>query len=229
MKVKLLILLFLILILSGCTRPIVAKYKPGITLENNSISGEKIAIFQFDDQRYWIDSRDEKGNSVVGECGRWKFALKYDDVEFQPVSIVVQDVFIKEFKSIGVDAFKGEKTQNDSYSLKGKIFDFGFKNFQSTWSVESQRYVKLSLTLTNKDGVILFEDEPFEKTDKEDEGMGVTHSKNVDKLMMTALKEVVVSVVTRVNKELANRGVNSISVTLNGVDITPCLKNATEI
>lgn len=216
MKLKITIILLAIAVLGGCTKALVATYEPGVDLENNGISGKKLAVYRFEDSRSWIDSNEERSNSFIGKQGSWKFGLKYDGVEFQPVSAILQDVFIKDFKSIGVEAFKGESSVSPSYSLKGKILNFEFENETGVWTVTSRRHVSLALTLSDKDGNALLANELFNEVSRENEGMGVMHSTNVDKLMKEALKKVVYSVISRTNKELSYLGFKTMSVSLNG-------------
>ncbi len=219
MKLKITILILAIMMLGGCTRALVATYEPGVELEKNGISGEKIAVYQFEDSRSWVDLNDEKSKSFIGKQGSWKFGLKYENIEFHPVSLILQDVFIKDFREIGVDAYKGEGSSSPSYSLKGKILNFDFENETGLWTVTSRRHVSLALTLTDMEGNALFDNELFNEVSRENEGMGVMHSTNVDKLMKEALKNVVVSVINRTNTELSYLGLKNISVSLNGVII----------
>lgn len=219
MKLKITMIFLAITMLGGCTRALVATYEPGVELENNGISGKELAIYQFEDVRAWSDSKDEKSKSYIGKQGSWKFGLKYEDIEYQPVSLILQDVFIKDFNTIGVNAYKGEESSSPSYTLKGKILNFEFENETGVWTVTSRRHVSLALTLSDKEGNTLIANELFNEVSRENEGMGVMHSTNVDKLMKEALKKVVVSVINRTNKELSHLGFNTISVSLNGTKI----------
>ncbi|MBV1878766.1 MAG: hypothetical protein KUG79_14085 [Pseudomonadales bacterium] len=219
MKLKITIVFLAIAMLGGCTRALIATYEPGVELENNRISGQKLAIYQFEDARAWIDSSDEKSHSFIAKQGSWKFGLKYEDIEFQPVSMILQDVFIKDFMTIGVDAYKGEESSLAAYSLKGKILNFEFENETGVWSVTSRRHVSLLLTLTDNKGNALLTHELFNEVSRENEGMGVMHSTNVDKLMKEALKKVVVRVINRTNTELSYLGFETMSVSLNGIKI----------
>ncbi|WP_444956973.1 hypothetical protein [Microbulbifer sp. ZKSA002] len=223
MKLKITSIFLAIIMLGGCTRTLVATYEPGVNLEHNGISGTKLAVYQFEDSRSWIDKNDEKSKSFIGKQGAWKFGLKYEGIEYQPVAQILQDVFIKDFKMVGVDAFKGEGSTSPSYSLKGKILNFEFENETGLVTVTSRRHVSLVLTLSDKEGRVILANELFNEVSRENEGMGVLHSTNVDKLMKEALKEVVVSVINRTNTELAHVGLEAMSVSLNDVDITPFL------
>lgn len=219
MKLKITIIFLAIAMLGGCTRAIVATYEPGVELEDNGISGKELAVYQFEDARSWIDSNDEKSKSFIGKQGSWKFGLNYENIEFQPVSIILQDVFIKDFKTIGVNAYKGEGSSSPSYSLKGKILNFEFDNEAGFWTVTSRRHVSLALTLSDSEGKALLKNEIFNEVSRENEGMGVMHSTNVDKLMKEALKKVVISVIKRTNTELSSLGFKTLSVSLNGTAI----------
>ncbi|WP_299947623.1 hypothetical protein [uncultured Microbulbifer sp.] len=219
MKLKVTILFFAITILGGCTRALVATYDPGVDLQYNGIAGKKLAVYQFEDTRAWIDSNDEKSNSFVGKQDPWKFGLKYENIEYQPVSVILQDIFIKEFNSVGVDAYKGNDSSPPSYSLTGKILNFEFENEAGVWTVTSRRHVSLALTLSDKDGNVLLANELFNEVSRENEGMGVMHSTNVDRLMKDVLKTVVISVINRTNNELSYLGFKTMSVSLNGTTI----------
>lgn len=220
MKSRMLALLLFFVMLSGCTRAIVATYEPNAKVENNSIVGKKLAVYQFEDDRAWIDSENDESRSFVGKQGCWKFGLEYEGSKYQPVSSVIQDVFIKEFKAIGIDAFKGEESQSPGYTLKGKILNFEFENETGVFTITSRRHVSLTLTLSDEEGNDIMANELFNEVSRENEGMGVMHSTNVDKLMNQALRKVVQSVVSRINTEMASLGVETISITLNGSNIT---------
>ncbi len=219
MKIRLTALLFVVA-LTGCTRALVATYEPGVDLENNVISGKKLAVHPFEDERSWIDAGNEKSTSFIAKQGAWKFGLKYEGVEYQPVSLILQDVFIKDFKEVGVDAYKASETSDPAYSLKGRILNFEFENETGVWTVTSRRHVSLALTLLDPDGNELLAGELFNEVSRENEGMGVLHSTNVDKLMKDALKKVVVGVINRTNVKLSHLGVDMMKVTVNGVDVT---------
>lgn len=225
MKSKILITLLSIAMLGGCTRALNASYEAGVDLENNGIVGKQLAVYQFDDARSWIDPSDKKSQSFIGKQGSWKFGLKYEDVEFQPVALILQDVFIKDFRAVGVDAFKGEDATAPAYSLNGKILNFEFENETGVWTVTSRRHVSLVLTLSDQDGNTLLANELFNEVSRENEGMGVMHSTNVDKLMKEALKKVVVNVINRTNTELSYLGLETMKVSLNGVDVTPLINS----
>jgi len=216
MKSKIAIIFSAIVMLGGCTKALDAKYEPGLDLKNNHISGEKLAIYQFDDERSWIDSSNEKSKSFIAKQGPWMFGLKYENVEFQPVSTILQDVFIKDFKAVGVDAYKGGNSSSPSYSLKGKILNFEFENETGLVTVTSRRQVSIALTLLGKDGKPILANELFNEVSRENEGMGVMHSTNVDKLMKEVLKKVVVRVINQTNTELSCLGLKAVNVSLNG-------------
>lgn len=225
MKLAVTSVLLSLALLGGCTRAIVATYEPGIDLKNNGIQGTKLAIYQFEDERAWIDSNDEKSKGFIAKQESWRFGLKYENVEFQPVTLVLQDVLIKEFKSVGVEAYKGEESSGPSYSMKGKILNFEFENEQGMFTVTSRRHVSLALTLADQKGKQILANELFNEVSRENEGGGVLHSTNVDKLMKDALKKVIVNVVNRTNSELSSFGVNAVNVSLNGVDITKAVNS----
>lgn len=207
-----------IIALSGCTKTLVAEYNPNIKLNNaNAIEKQKIAVFKFEDTRAWIDKKDEKSPSFIAKQGPWKFGLEYEGQAYEPVTAVLQDIFVKEFKTVGVDAFKADSDVAGAYKLEGKILNFEFENEAGLVTVTSRRHVSLALTLTDSNNVPVFSNELFNEIDRENEGMGVMHSTNVEKLMQGVLKTVMVSVVNRFNDKVSENV--TVSVSINGTNI----------
>lgn len=216
MKGKILISSFALMAATACTNAIDARYEAGMELEENHLSGETIVVHRFDDERPLISPDHEEANSFVARQGAWKIGLKYEGQEFPPVSSVLQDVFMREFEAVGMTAVAGETAQEGAYSLDGRILEFGFNNNAGIVTVESSRRVSLELTLTDAQGKPVFVDRAFNSADRENEGMAVAHTTNVEKLMSGRLKEVIEEVVERTNRELAAVGVELREVTLNG-------------
>ncbi len=219
MKGKALIASFSILFTTACTNAIDASYQPGIDIDGNRLAGKTIAVHRFEDGRPLIAPDHDKAESFVTRQGAWKIGLKYDDQELPPIAIVLQDVFIDEFQAVGMQAVKAGEAGGSAYTLDGRIMEFGFSNDAGIVTVESSRRVSLELTLADANGEPLFSERVFQSADLENEGMAVAHTTNVDKLMSGRLKEVVTEVVTRANRELADRGVELNDVKLNGYRI----------
>lgn len=224
MKFQIPLIIFVISTLTACTQSIDARYIPGVSLKNNGIEGQKLAIHEFNDKRAPIGSGDAKSKGFVSKQGVWKMGLTYQGIPYQSASIILQDVFIKEFKRVGVDAFKARNDSSSSYSLKGDILSFGFNNDAGLWTVTSNQQVALSLTLSDANGNLVVEKESFSKFDTANEGMAVMHSTNVNKLMNQTLRAVVVDVINRTNEKLSSLGFETISVTINGTPVDWPLK-----
>ena len=216
MKGKLVISSFVLLATTACTNSIDARYDAGMELDDNRLSGETLAVHEFEDERALISPDHEKAESFVARQGAWKIGLKYEGEALPPVSTVLQDAFISEFEAVGVNAVEGATAPDDAYSLDGEILEFGFNNDAGVVTVESSRRVSLKLTLADGSGEPLFNERVFNSSDRENEGMAVAHSTNVEKLMSGRLKEVIETVVKRTNQELALRGVELHRITVNG-------------
>ena len=96
---------------------------------------------------------------------------------------------------------------------------FEFENETGVLTVTSRRSVTLALTLSGKNGSKLVDNQLFSENDRENEGLGVLHSTNADKLLNRAFKKVVGDVLTKVRPYLAADGGVNVSVTLNGVPV----------
>jgi hypothetical protein len=205
-------------VLSGCTRSLEVKYAPGFD-QNAAVraqSKQKIAIVPFVDGRAWVDAADAQTQSFVAKQGAWKFGLTYGDQEFVPVSTVVQRLFVDEFTAAGYEAVAAEQPATDAFTLSGKIVTFEFENETGFVTVTSRRSVTLALTLTDRKGAKLVDELLFSENDRENEGMGVMHSTNMDKLFNRVFKKVVGDVLTKLQPRLAG---SAVRVSLNGVPV----------
>jgi hypothetical protein len=222
------LLIGLILLVSGCTRTIKVDYKQG-DLQNSGLSIPKdisIGIAKFQDQRSWIDPGDEKSKSFIAQQGPWRFGLSYNSVEYYPLNDTIQDIFVSEFKVAGIDAKKvgKEATGNDvailkelaisehvNFILGGQILTFEYVNETGVFTVTSRRSVTLSLILLKADGSELFKNSVFSDSNRENEGMGVLHSTNMDKLFNGVFKNVISQVLKALSEKL--------SVTQNDINV----------
>lgn len=224
MKIKLLTLITIVFAVSGCTRSFKATYKEGLSINNNAISGTKIAVNKFEDERAWIDSSNEKSYSFIAQQGLWKFGLTYEGQKYIPVATMLQNIFVKEFKALGADAFANQDPSvRSQYNLSGKILNFEFENEVGFWTVTSRRHISLAILLTNESGEQILTNEVFSELDRENEGMVVMHDTNVNKLMNISLKKVITSIVEKINAEYSFNGTTHIHVTFNDSDITRLL------
>jgi len=211
------------LVASGCTRSLLVTYAPGAP-DAASVAAktkQKIAVLPFSDERSWVDKTDEKTMSFVAKQGVWKFGLGYDNKEYVPVSNLVQTLFVKELNTAGYDAF-GSATPSSAakYNVSGRIVTFEFENETGFVTVTSRRSVSVALTVSATDGSKVVDNVLFVENDRENEGMGVLHSTNVDKLMNKVFKKVVTDVMVQLRDKLAAQGINAdFTVTLNGVPV----------
>ncbi len=211
-------LVLIALMAAGCTRSIDATYNAGIRDGNeNVLTSTKVAVLPFSDQRAWVDSGDDKSKSFVGKQGVWRFGLTFNEQPYTSVSSIVQSVLVSELKTVGVSAVASSNAQKDvNYNLSGRIINFEFENETGFVTVTSRRTVTLALTLTDKDGRSVLNDQLFSEIDREGEGMGVMHSTNVDKLMNRVLKKVVSNVVSQIRTKLSMGHEIDLRITLNG-------------
>lgn len=209
-------------LVTGCTRSLMVNYTGGFD-GNSTIraaSKQKVAIFPFTDERSWVDKSDAQSQSFVGKAGPWKFGLTYGQRDYVPVSSLLQSLFIDEFTAAGYDAFAAEKAvPGSSYALSGRIMTFEFENEKGLLSVTSRRSVTLALTLASKDGSKLVDNLLFSENDRENEGMGVMHSTNADKLLNRAFKKVVSDVLSKLRPQLVANDTIDFRVTLNGIPV----------
>ncbi len=213
-------LIAIIFVMSGCTKSIPATYNADMTRLSNAdaIANLSLGVAKFDDERSWVDKNDAKSESYIAMQSPWKFAMTYQDKDYIPVTDIIQSIFIKEFINAGINAKRidhvlskqnitdirtlSEKDKAD-YILGGEILIFEFVNDAGFWTVTSRRTVTLNLIMLKVDGEEVRLDTTFNETDRENEGMVVRHSTNVDKLLNTVVKKVVNQVIQKVAATMA--------------------------
>jgi hypothetical protein len=89
-----------------------------------------------------------------------------------------------------------------THVLGGRILAFEFVNETGVWTVDSRRAVSLALTLASAARAPVFENKLLTENDRENEGMGVLHSTNVDKLVNGVFKKVLTQLVLQVSQTL---------------------------
>lgn len=209
-----------VLAAAGCTRSLDVKYTRGFDQASGvqTSSLKKIAILPFSDERAWVDKEDEQSRSYIAKQGVWKFGLTFEGQEFAPVSGLLQTLLVSEFKAAGYDAVASALPSPDvAYNLAGRIVNFEFENETGIVTVTSRRIVTIALSLTDSTGKSVLDNQLFSENDRENEGLGVMHSTNADKLMNRALKKVVTDVLTHLKPKLASRDNVEFRVTLNGI------------
>jgi len=224
----------IILLIAGCTRSIPATYNADMArLSNaNAIANVSLGVAKFEDKRAWVDADDSKSESYIALQSPWKFGITYEDKEYIPVKDLVQTIFIKEFINSGINAkpiaqviSKQNINQivtlsgNDKvdYIIGGQILIFEYVNDAGVWTVGSRRTVTINLIMLKINGEKVMLDTTINETQRENEGMGVLHSTNVDKLMNIVVKKVVNQVIQQVaTKMTVNYNDVSWKVVVNG-------------
>ncbi|HYO56157.1 hypothetical protein [Archangium sp.] len=219
---------------TGCTRSITLTYKPGISL-NKAVksSPAQIGVVRFEDKRAWVKPGDRETESFIASQDPWKFGLGYKGKEYIPVNELVQQLFVEEFKRGGFnvqaldnhgkfdeDALQqlGKERQLD-YVLSGKILSFEFANDAGLVTVDSRRTVALSLDILRVDGKTPTTSQLFTETMNENEGLGVLHSTNADKLVNDVFKKVLGQVILKVSNQLEVDAKNvALQVRIDGVE-----------
>lgn len=104
------------------------------------------------------------------------------------------------------------------YILGGEILSFEFANDAGVWTVTSRQTVTLSLNLISADGNVVFSNSTFSDSNSENEGMGVLHSTNIDKLVNKVFKNVLVKVFKEISTDLA--------LDINKININVAINNS---
>lgn len=219
---------------TGCTRSITLDYRPGIKLTNAvKSSSARIGVARFEDKRAWVKPGDSESESFISSAGAWKFGLGYKGKEYMPVNQLVQELFVDEFQRGGLKAQPldnqgkwdedslvqlGKDSQLD-YVVGGKILSFEFANDTGLVTVDSRRTVTLALDILRVDGKTPSNSRIFTETVNEDEGLGILHSTNVDKLVNDVFKKVLGQIILKVSDQLAVDAQNiALRVRVNGVE-----------
>jgi hypothetical protein len=134
------------------------------------------------------------------------------------VGDLVQALFVEEFGRAGVESkVIPEVLTKDSvaamraageqagvgYVLGGRVLVFEIVNEDKFWTIVSRRSVTLEINVVHVQSGESILDTTVAQTDRRDEGMGIRHSTNVDRLMNTVFRQVVTQVVEQVAAKLA--------------------------
>jgi len=213
--IKALSMLVVCIWIVGCTRSFEANYKlnPLPTVVPKQAEAT-IAIARFVDKRSFVRASDKKSDAYIATQSPWQFGLTYKGRQFIPISDLLQDIFAEEFNQAGLKASKliEGTTCGADYVLGGEIINFEFANDAGMWRVTSRRSVTITLDLKRADNSPVFVGQLFNESDTENEGMGVLHTTNVDKLVNSVLKKVVTKAIARVAESLQ---VNAAGVTIH--------------
>jgi len=213
------ILGLLVLLSSGCTKSIPMNYSEGIDIENINVTNEKsVGITKFIDNRSMSKSGNDKGESFIATQSPWQFGLTYESEKFCPVNKIVNRILFKEMMAAGFNVknidmvpsnlekqtlVRISKNESVDYLLGGEILNFEFANDAGVWTVTSRQNVTLSLTLISSTGETIFTNSTFSDSNSKNEGMGILHSTNVNKLVNVVFKEVLKKVFNEISSELA--------------------------
>jgi hypothetical protein len=204
--------------LNGCTRSIEVAYqmaasRPGVT----SLEKATLGVTKFEDKRSWIDKEDPKSRSFVGLQGSWRFGITFNQKDYTPVADIIQQILLEELNSAGIRAaavdtvlskqnsmeiVKREAGTRFDYLLGGEIIVFEYVNEVGFWSITSRRSVTISLVLVGAKSSENAIDKLFNEAEREDEGMAVLPSTNIDKLVNGVLKKVARQIVQEVSSKL---------------------------
>ena len=205
---------------SGCTRSLEMSYSPSLYKlpQANKVGGIAVGVGKLEDRRSWIDRSEPQSLGYVMQQGPWRFGLTFQGRDYVPVADLVQTLFVDEFGRAGLEAkpiaqvltkenpsaMRAAGQQNGvPYVLGGRILVFEIVNEQGFWTITSRRSVTLEISLAQVRSGDLVLDTTLTQTDRRDEGMGILHSTNVDRLMNTVFRQVVTQVVEQVAAKLA--------------------------
>lgn len=207
-----LIMLGMAILTTGCTRSMPLNYNAGLQAKPAPLSNLKIGVDLFEDQRVLVNKANPQTLSYFATQGPWSFGATYNDKEYVAINSIIQDLFVRELNALGYKAQKTNTTatgdtstlmQKESldYLIRGKLLAFDFSNEARMVTVTSRRNVTMALSLLDKDSKPLF-DQTFHEVNQENEGMGVMHTTNIDKLMNKVFKKVLIDVANKVSDSL---------------------------
>lgn len=206
--------------LAGCTRSLEMSYTPSLYRlpQADQLRGIVLGIGKLEDRRSWVERSEPESQGYVMQQGAWRFGLTHQKKDYVPVADLVQMLFVDEFARAGIETRPIPKvlTKDDpaamraageqigaAYALGGRVLVFEIVNETGFWTVTSRRAITLEINLVQvKDGTLSF-DTTVTQNDRRDEGMGIAHSTNVDRLMNTVFRQVVTQVVEQVAAKLA--------------------------
>jgi hypothetical protein len=184
----------------------------------DQLRGIVLGVGKLEDRRSWIDRSELKSQGYVMQHGPWRFGLTFQKQEFVPVADLVQTLFVDEFVRAGIeakpipqvltkDSASAMRTAGEqlgaAYVLGGRVLVFEVVNEQGFWTITSRRSITLEINLVQvRSGDLTF-DTTVSQTDRRNEGMGILHATNVDRLMNTVFRQVVTQVVEQVAAKLA--------------------------
>jgi hypothetical protein len=189
--------------LTGCTRSLELRYNPSLYRlpQADSLKGIQLGVAKLEDRRAILDRSDPQSPAYVMRASGSKFGLTYGGKELVPVADLVQQLFVEEFTRAGVEAktlpeilskdgLPAMRAAGDkgaaAYVLGGRILVFEITNDVGMWTVDSRRSITLELNLLRVRDSALVLDTTVSHNDSRNEGAGILHTTNVDRLMNTA-------------------------------------------
>ena len=192
-----------LLLLVGCSRSIEVNYpSPSTSLGSTTTAAAprnlSIGVTRLEDRRSIVDPSDPQSEGYVGVQQSWKFGMTFRGRDYFPIKDLVQTVLLEELQKAGFqgrpidravsrqnveDVKAAGKQAGADYVIVGEVLAFEWINDVGFWTVDSRRTVTVSLSVIRvADGQNMFE-KVFTETQRENEGMGVLHSTNNQKLM----------------------------------------------
>jgi hypothetical protein len=216
----LLIVLAIVIPLAGCTRSLEMTYNPALYRlpQADRWKGKALGVAKLEDRRSLIDRTEPESLGYVMQQGAWRFGLTYQGREYVPVADLIQALFVDEFGRAGVetkaipevltkDNVSAMRAAGDqagvAYVLGGRVLVFEIVNEDKFWTIVSRRSVTLEISVVQVQTGESMLDITVAQTDRRDEGMGIRHSTNVDRLLNTVFRLVVTQVVEQVAAKLA--------------------------
>lgn len=212
--------------LAGCTRSMDYEYHPN-TYTVTTPHKASIGVVRLEDKRSWVEGDNEKSQSYIMSAGLWKFGLTEKDKDYTPVGTIIRDILIEEMTADGLKAKPVDQTQGESvadaarknqvdYVMTGDVQAFEVMNESGWVTIDSRRQVNINLSLYNAAGQLVDGPNNYANNAIMNEGMGVMHSTNVDKLFNEVLKPVMKRVIERVQTRVAGVTSLKVNVAING-------------
>lgn len=214
------IVLLAVLGATGCTRSLEVAYAPSLYRlpEADQLKGTVLGVATFEDRRSFIDRTEPQSAGYFMQMHAWRFGLTYKGREYVPVADLVQSLFVDEFTRAGIETrpipkvltkdtvpamrAAGEK-HAATHVLGGRVLVFEVVNEEKVFTIISRRAVTLELTLLQVRSGDLALETTVTQNDRQDEGMGILHTTNADRLMNGVFRRVVTEVVEQVARKLA--------------------------
>jgi hypothetical protein len=218
---------FAALLVAGCTRSMDYSYNPNTY--SAPVKDVTVGVVPLEDKRSWVKDGDVKSQSFIMSAGSWKFGLTHDEADYTPVYRIIADIMVDELRAAGlgakevIPATKSEslaetaRKHNVNYVLTGDVQAFEVMNDMGLVTIDARRQVNINLSLYNAQGALVDGPANYSNNITVNEGMGVMHSTNIDKLFNETLKPVMKRVAQRMQERVANVNTLNVKLSVNGV------------